>query len=219
MNAKRILSNVGWSLIPIVVIGFWILGALHGKKKHGIKPLSDNFLVCWYYGIEQFWHKIDYDELRDEVKVAVFLLSSKPTGMDARGQIEFNESKREFRRSLSKLSKKELSYVKEGVEAFLNYMESFQKNIYESTIAFKTTHRFEYIESEESKLLLEKSADYGLSEQVDEIKNGIGVLVKRMKERLESGDIDENDLDAAKLKNEMNQQMQDVRRTYAEIFK
>ena len=83
MNLKEKLNDALVYIIPILLIGLWIIGAFHGKKKHNIDPFSSSFFVCWYYGLETLWHKTDFNELNDDIKVAAFLIMQKPTGIDA----------------------------------------------------------------------------------------------------------------------------------------
>ena len=75
---KEKLKDASAYIVPILLIGLWVLGAFHGKKKHNVDPFSSTFFVCWYYGLETIWHKTDYKELNDDIKVVAYLIMQKP---------------------------------------------------------------------------------------------------------------------------------------------
>lgn len=220
MNIKKTLSDSAGFIIPALLIGLWILGAFHGKKKHNVDPFSSNFFVCWYYGLEVMWHKIDYKELNDDVKVAVFLIMSKPDNLDAKAQLEFNETKKDFKKVIDKLDKKELNYVKAGTNTFVDYTASIQKDMVKAFLDFKATKQFNATQSENSIALSKKCSSYGLDKEMQDVKTGLDELTKTFKEKYESDSesFDESLIDEEKMKKEMTQKFESIKKTFQEIF-
>jgi len=220
MNIKKVLGDSASFLVPALVIGLWILGAFHGKKKHNIDPFSSNFLVCWYYGLEVIWHKTDYKELNDDVKVAVFLIISKPDTFDPKAQLEFNESKKDFKKVIDKLDKKELAYVKDGTNMFINYISAFQKDMIETFANYKTSRQFTPTESDNTKRIYKKCLTYGLEKEMQELKRSLDDFTNNFKDKLETGseDIDESLIDEEKIRLEVSKKAVDIKKTFQEIF-
>ncbi|MEO7310717.1 MAG: hypothetical protein ABIX01_09975 [Chitinophagaceae bacterium] len=217
---KNILGNILPILIPVLLIGLWILGAVHGKKKHNVDPFSANFFVCWYYGLETFWHKLDYKELNDDIKVAAYLIMQKPTGIDAKEQLDFNETKKGLKEVLEKLDSKETDYVKSGVNTFVEFMSSIQDDIINALLNYKTAKIFDISVSDKTKSLSKKCASFGLEKEMKEMETELEKIKNTFNEKLEgnSQHFDESLIDEKKLKDEAVQKTSVINLTVREIF-
>lgn len=220
IKLKNILANILPILIPVLLIGLWILGAVHGKKKHNVDPFSSNFFVCWYYGFETFWHKTDYKELNDDIKVAAYLIMQKPTGIDAKEQLDFNETKKELKKVLEKLDNKETDYVKSGVNTFVEFMASFQDDMINALLNFKTTKVFDISVSEKTKSLSKKCSSFGLDKEMKDMETELEKMKSTFKEKQENNSqpFDESLIDEKKLKDEAVQKTNAINLTVKEIF-
>lgn len=220
MNLKKSLSDASGYLIPILLIGLWIVGAFHGKKKHNVDPFSANFFVCWYYGLETMWHKTDYKELNDDIKVATFLIMQKPNGIDAKQQLEFNETKKDLKKVLAKLDTKEINYIKSGVDAFVKFMASFQNDMINGFLNYKTTKILDLNYSEQTRSLAKKCSSLGLDKEMKDMDIELEKIKSSLKEKLESNsqNFDESILDEKKLRDEAGQKINVINTTVKEIF-
>ena len=166
------------------------------------------------------WHKIDYKELNDDIKVAAFLIIGKPDGIDAKEQLEFNETKKEFKQILEKLSSKEINYVKSGVNTFVEYMESFQDDMINGFLNYKIAKRFDLSFSDKTINLSKKCSSLGLDKEMKDMETDLEKLKAKLKEKQEtnSGDFDESLLDEQKLRSEGGQKIKLIKSTVKEIF-
>jgi hypothetical protein len=220
MNIKEKLSNASSYIIPILLIGLWIVGAFHGKKKHNIDPFSSNFFVCWYYGLETMWHKTDYSELNDNIKVIAYLIMQKPSGIEAKEQLEFNETKKDLKKVLEKLDTKELDYIKAGTQTFVDFMTSYQDDIIKAFLNYKTSKIFNLKFSYKTIKLSEKCTKYGLDKEMNNFKVEMEKIKTNLKEKLESGaeTFDESLIDEKKIKDVATQKINSMNSTVKEIF-
>jgi hypothetical protein len=220
MNIKEKLSNASSYIIPILLIGLWIVGAFHGKKKHNIDPFSSNFFVCWYYGLETMWHKTDYSELNDNIKVVAYLIMQKPSGIEAKEQLEFNETKKDLKKVLEKLDTKELDYIKAGTKTFVDFMTLYQDDIIKAFLNYKTSKIFDLKFSDKTIKLSEKCSKYGLDKEMNNFKVEMEKIKTNLKEKLEGGaeNFDESLIDEKKIKDVATQKINSMNSTVKEIF-
>ncbi len=217
---KKIIGDLVSWIIPSLLIGLFIVGAIHGKKKHNVDPFSANFFVCWYYGIETVWHKTDFKELNDDIKVVVFLIMTKPVNSDAKDQLEFNETKKDIKKVIEKLDSKELEYVKSGVTTFIDYTASFQQDMIDGMMQFKQTQKMNISLSKKTNSLAKKCTDFGLEKEMNELKSAIEKFSLSIKEKMENNpySIDKTLIQEDVMKAEMKMKSMDIKNTYMEIF-
>lgn len=220
MNLKEKLSDASVYIIPILLIGLWIVGAFHGKKKHNVDPFSSNFFVCWYYGLETLWHKTDYKELNDNIKVVAYLIMQKPIGIDAREQLEFNETKKDLKKVLEKLDTKEMDYVKAGTKTFVDFIASFQDDMINTFLNYKTSKIFDLKFSDKTTKLSEQANTYGLDKEINDMKGEMEKLEINLNEKMEDGSetFDESLIDEKKMKDDATQKLNAINSTVKEIF-
>ncbi len=220
MNLKEKLNDALVYIIPILLIGLWVIGAFHGKKKHNIDPFSSSFFVCWYYGLETMWHKTDFNELNDDIKVAAFLIMQKPTGIDAKEQLDFNETKKDLKKVLENLDKKETDYVKLGVNTFVEFMASLQDDMIDGCLKYKVTKTFDLDMNEKTKKLSKKCSSFGLDKEMKEWETELDKMKSNLKEKAESNSqiFDESLLDEKKLKDDATKKNNAIKLTVKEIF-
>jgi hypothetical protein len=220
MNVKDKLSDASGYLIPILLVGLWIVGAFHGNKKHNVDPFSSNFIVCWYYGLETMWHKTDYKELNDDIKVVAYLIMQKPRGIDAKEQLKFNENKKDLKKVLQKLNTKEMDYVKAGTIAYLDLLASFQDDLINALLDYKTSKILDYKFSYKTTKLSGKCNKYGLDKETNDLKVEMEKLKSSLKEKIEGGKeiFDESLIDEKKIKDDATQLLNDIDSTVKEIF-
>lgn len=220
MNNRKSLSRVLTFIIPALIIGLWVLGAFHAKKKHNINPLSSDFFVCWYYGLEIMWHQTDYKELNDEIKTAALLIMAEKNNVDPLAQPKINERIIKFKKSISKLDKKEFAYVKKGANTFVEYLASLQQDMINAVIDFKETREFTVSESDNSIRLSKECSSYGLEDQIQQLKDEMSEITKRFNEQIDnnSDEIDESLIDEEKLKVEGTEKFKDIIKAFEEIF-
>lgn len=220
MSIKEKLNDASVYIIPILLIGLWIVGAFHGKKKHNIDPFSSNFFVCWYYGLETMWHKTDYKELNDDIKVIAYLIMQKPNGIDAKEQLEFNETKKDLKKVLANLDTKEIDYVKAGTKTFVDFMASFQEDMIKAFVDYKTTKTLDLKFSDNTIKLAETCTSYGLGEEMNGMKVEMEKMKTTLKEKMESGSetFDESLIDEKIMKEDASQKLNAINLTVKEIF-
>lgn len=220
MNIKKTLSDSATFLIPALLIGLWILGAFHGKKKHNVDPFSSNFFVCWYYGAETFWHKTDYTELNDNVRVAIYLLMANTQTIDPKEQLEFNQAKKDFKKVLENLDSKEISYIKKGTETYLAFKDDFENQCYNAFLDYQQTKNFNLKQSDKSIQLTKELSTYGLEKEMKEVTDGIENVSKQIKEKIETNPnyVDEILLDKEKLEANVKNGIEARKKIFQEIF-
>ena len=167
---KKIIANVFAWCIPIIFFGVFIIGAIHGYKKHNVQPFSDSFYYSWYYGIETLWHKTDYKKLNDRVREAIYLTIAKPKSINPRELIDYNKTKEDFQTTIENLDKKEKEYINNGVSTFIDYMHSFQIDLLNTAIKFKETKIINMTQSEKTNTLSKKCLEYGLEKEIKDIE-------------------------------------------------
>ena len=220
MNIKEKISDAFTYVISILLIGLWILGAFHGSEKHNVNPFSSNFCVCWYYGLETIWHKTNYNELNDNVKVAAYLVMQQHNNFDAAEQLKFNETKKDLVKIIETLDKKEIIYMKTGTICFADYLASYINDMINASIIYKNSKNLELIYSENTKSLSEKCKTYGLETEITTINNETEKILIRRKESIELNkeNFDDNSIDINKMKEDSKKKIELYNQTIKEIF-
>lgn len=220
MKIKNILEQVGAFVVPAIIIGVWILGAFHGSKKHNTDPFSESFFVCWYYGLETMWHKTDFTELKENVQVGTFLIMQKPDGFNAKEQLEYNETKKKFKKILTKLDQKEKDYVHAGVNSFVDYMESFQKDMIEALLSYKQSRIMNLNFSQATLSKSQKCSSFGLGKEMKDMENELDKIRANLKSNIANDPkaFDENLMDEQKMKQESINKIEVIKTTVKEIF-
>jgi hypothetical protein len=119
------IKSIGGFLIII-----WLIGAYHGGGRHDVKPFDDGigFAECFYYGLERFWHKMDYQELNDYVSMSSVLLLNSNVSTQSMSKIEIIQSKKALKKFLKYATSDEYDYVKKGAYYFMKYFDSNQSD-------------------------------------------------------------------------------------------
>ena len=220
MYIKDKLSSVAAYILPIAFIALWINGCNHGQKKHNIDPWSSNFFVCWYYGAEKFWHKTDYTELNDNVRVAIYLLMANIQTIDPKEQLEFNQAKKDFKKVLANCDSKEIEYIKDGTKTYLAFKNDFENQCFQAFVNYPKTQRFDLKQSDSSILLTKKLSTFGLEKEMKELTDGIENISTQIKEKLEANPnyIDETLLEKAKLEDNVKKGIEARQKIFDELF-
>lgn len=220
MSLKEKLSNASLYIIPILLIGLWIIGAFHGKKKHNVDLFSSSFFVCWYYGLETMWHKTDYKELNDNVRVAIYLLMANTQTIDPKEQLEFNQSKKDFKKVLENLDSKEIGYIKKGTETYLAFKDDFENQCYNAFLNYQETKNFILKQSDKSIQLTKELSTYGLEKEMKEATDGIENVSKQIKEKIEANPnyIDEILVEKEKLEANVKDGIEARKKIFQELF-
>jgi hypothetical protein len=209
-----VLKPLGY-LLPVAIVSIWILGLVHGKKRHEVDPLEfDGFYMCFYYGVEKFWHPIDYKALNDNVTIGASLLLYKIESKSPKEELEFVEAKEDYKKRLKKLSEKELLYVKEGVRTYLEFYASSQDDVFEALHEFKTTKNFVLSVSANTSKLAEKCKTYGLERATTMREEKAKAISDYMEEKLNGSSSDLTDDFELIIKDKVNQ----IKRSYTELF-
>ncbi len=184
MKIKNLIIN---SIIPIFLMLLFIKGCTHAQKKHNVADVfSDNFFVCWYYGVESFWHSSDQTELNENVKAGIYILMKYPNGIDPTEQLEFNNNKSKFKDLLQKYDKQEIRYIANGTMAYLNFKNEFERESLNSILTAKEKGIFEFNLTPKMDSLLSILSKYGLDEElkdmVTEVKKISEACNRKLKE-------------------------------------
>lgn len=170
MRIKEKLSDFASVIFAVLIIGIWITGAIHGTKKHDASPFSSNFYSCWYYGVEAMWHKTNFKDLNDNIRVITMFMVQNPNEMATKDLLEHNESKKEIKKILDKYDNTETAYMKAGVNSFISLSASLQNDIVDGMVLYNNTGIFEFKLSEKTKKINKECSQYGLE---DDVQKGI----------------------------------------------
>lgn len=180
MNLKKI-KDYFFYIIPISLIGLGFYGDYHAFKKHNKE--NPHILLCVYYGFESLWHSYDYGELNDNVKVAIYLLMYDHNSIDPKSQLEFNQSKKEFKKVINKCDQKEIEYIKNGATTYLEMKNDFENQCYNALVNYTPNQT---IKIENNKQLLKKLSTFGLEKEIKELDQMENSLNSEMNEQLSS---------------------------------
>ena len=139
MYKKEKITNIVTTSLTVLLILVWIIGAFHGNKKHNLDPFSNRFYFCWYYGIESVWHKTDFNELNNEIKIASRLILENSSELNSSEMILQTDTKLKLRKLLKNLDTKELNYVMDGTRSILTFMKFVQSDMIQSVANFRET--------------------------------------------------------------------------------
>ena len=185
MYFKENLLSFKTFLMWAAFIALWISGCNHAKKKHDLNLTSAYFLISWYYGLERFWHKTDYVELNDNVRVAIYIMMSHNQTIDPQKQMELNEAKKKFKTVLETYDAEEIKYIKEGTEAYMLLKNDFENQGLKTFTKYQQTGIFEFTPSNSSVILTKKLSTYGLEEEMKNIVAEEKKFYEEMKEKIE----------------------------------
>lgn len=191
-SLKERLQNSFPGIITVLVIAIWIVGAVHGTKKHNAKIFTDDFLYCWYYGIEGFFHKSDYAELNDLVKSTSMFIVENNMSSDTESTLKNQTNKKLVIKSLSNLSNKEKLYVKNGVVIFKDWFANSCRDFANTINTFNNNPNLNVTFSPVTSSLYKKGEEYNLTKIMDEINSG---MESNLKQLSKSMPLDENTRD------------------------
>ena len=130
---KRFFGFILFFLIKttsVFIVIIWLIGAYHGDGLHDVKPFDDGigFAECFYFGLERFWHRMDYQELNDYVSMSSALVLNSNVSIQSMSKIEIIQSKKALKKFLKYATSEEYEYVKIGTDYFLKYFDSNQSD-------------------------------------------------------------------------------------------
>jgi hypothetical protein len=214
MNLKKITEYFVY-IIPISLIGLGFYGDYHASKKHNKE--NPHIFLCVYYGFESFWHIYDYSELNDNVRVAIYLLMFDHNSIDPKSQLEFNQSKKEFKAVINKCDQKEFEYIKNGVTTYLEMKNDFEKQCYNAIVNYSPNQT---IKIENNKQLLKKLSTFGLEKEINEIyqmeKNLNSEMNEKLRNNLEFSEIVNSQKDI--MKNQLEKEIEFRNTLLNELF-
>lgn len=170
---KERVQNAFPGIITVLVISIWIIGAVHGTKKHNAKIFTDDFLYCWYYGIESFFHKSDFGELNDLVKSTSMYIVENNMSSDAETSLKNQANKKILMNSLSNLNDKEKLYVRDGVVIFKDWFSNSCRDFANTINTFDSNPNLNVTFSTITTHLYKKGEEYKLTKIMDEINSGM----------------------------------------------
>jgi len=119
--------------------------------------------------VEYFWHKPNYDELNENIKLGTLILLTDDSNFNYSKRLEFIQSKKGFKKILKKLDTDEVEYVKKGVTSYFNFVESIQKDFFNN---LKSTNSLKF---KESPATIEKGKEcitYNLKKEIHKVRLG-----------------------------------------------
>jgi hypothetical protein len=157
-------------LSVVFLVGIWLNGAYHGSRRHSVEPFDFGFgfLECFYFGVERFWHPINEGELNDYIKLSTSIIINSEPSLNTNQTLEIVKSKKTLSKYLSKSTKEEYSYIKDGTYSFLMYLKFRHKDLLQELnsrkkISLKTSKTTQYY----SKLSCKK----GMRSEIININN------------------------------------------------
>jgi hypothetical protein len=160
------LKEIIGTLFTLLLVILWVSGCYHGKKKHKEDFLSDNVFSSFYYGVEQFWHKADSDELNKLVRKGVLFMIIKSDTSNIEEIQEYTKFKDEFLHSVNKLNKDQVNYVKNGLENYIEFITSYEQDIIDGLINYKKSGIIKFEYSSHTNLLVDACFRYGLEKHL-----------------------------------------------------
>lgn len=179
---KTIISKILPILyfVPIVfAILVWFNGAYHGSRRHEIKPLDEGigFFQSFYYGLESFWHPLDYNDLKDNIKLGVFLISEEIEPNRVNNSYEYIRAKKAFRKYLKVLNEEETVYLKKGVNSYIVYFKSITEDMFaKPNLDFRAEKQ-----SVKTKIAKEDCFKYGLKNEILSFEEGIDLVFREIR--------------------------------------
>jgi hypothetical protein len=158
---KTITGILSISFTTLLII-IWISGCFHMKKKHKDDLLADSVFSQFYYGIEQFWHKTDKDDLNKIVNKAIYAMTLNSISTNESEIEDYNKLKEKILNSLKDLKDDHINYVHNGVKNFIKFDNSYRQDINDGIIEFKKTGKKSFVYSETTNLLADACFKYNL---------------------------------------------------------
>lgn len=126
----KAVINVLGGLIPLIIFGIWILGAFHGSKKHQVDPLSaSGSISSFYYGLEMFWHKADYEKMNEYIRAITHFAMSEPEYDQGIESVDFALYRDKLQKKIKSFTKEELEYIKLGTNHYLNSLSAIKLDL------------------------------------------------------------------------------------------